>query len=146
MVGRALNFAAILSSLLLGGVLLLWVNADAIDPWQHRISIGPRIHLSIFNFGRADTRLAIFNDPGYGPYHGSILNIGEDSTLDHTKWFGDAAGIYFRYFHWTDGGELWSLLVSLAYPAAAFAILPAVWLFQRKRAQSAKRVGQAPQP
>ena len=133
---RTIRIATILSSFGLIATLLLWAVASGADPSRQRISCGNYFHVSVVASSRVfDAKLAFFNDSD-GPYRGSILSIGKDPTLDRKKGFGDSAGIYYRYFHWSDGGELWTLMVSLAYPALALAILPSFWVCRRWRTRA----------
>jgi hypothetical protein len=130
---RTIRIATILSSFGLIATLLLWAMASGIDPSRQRISCGNYFHVSVVASSRVfDAKLAFFNDPD-GPYRGSILSIGKDPSLDRKRAFGECAGIYYRDFHWSDGRELWTLMVSLAYPALAFGILPTAWAFRRRR-------------
>jgi hypothetical protein len=130
---RTLRIATLLSSVGLAATLLLWGAASGIDPSRQRISCGNYFHVSVVASRNViDAKLAFFNDPD-GPYRGSILSLGKDPSLDRKRAFGERAGIYYRYFHWSDGGELWTLMVSLAYPALAFGVLPTFWVFRRSR-------------
>jgi hypothetical protein len=46
--------------------------------------------------------------------------------------YGDLPGFYYRYFEWASRKtSLWTLAVSLWYPAALFAVLPS-WQFMRR--------------
>jgi hypothetical protein len=54
--------------------------------------------------------------------------------------YGDLPGIYYRYFEWASRTtSLWTLAVSMWYPAALFAMLP-TWQFIR-RVAARKRFG-----
>lgn len=78
-----------------------------------------------------------FNDADYGPYRGSMLGVVDDQgnvypPREEEAYFGDTAGIYYRYFRWPDA-TLSTLMVSLWYPAALFTVIPACWWFLRSR-------------
>jgi hypothetical protein len=69
------------------------------------------------------------------------------SFIDSSTWesagrarYGDLPGFYYRYFEWASRKtSLWTLAVSLWYPAALCAVLP-IWQFSR-RVVAQKRFG-----
>ena len=81
---------------------------------------------------RIDSRLVLFNDAEYGPYRGSIIGLVDADgsiypPLEREESFGDSWGVYYRHFQWSDS-TLWTLMVTLWYPIALFAIMPFVSL------------------
>ena len=107
-------------ALLLGlATASVWIN-----PWDHYLSISQQFHIGIWGRG-VDIRLVFFNDADYGPYRGSMISLDGNPPVDRAVYFGDTAGIYYRYFGVTDS-SLWTLMLSIWYPIALLAILP-VW-------------------
>ncbi len=111
------------SATLLVLTLCLLAASLKLDPRLHYVSLGTDVHLSV-----VDGRLAFFNNADYGPYNGSIISVSskdyhEPSEFIEKVGFGDAWGIYYRYFR-TAKGTLWTLTVSLVYPILLFAALP----------------------
>lgn len=124
MTARVLNLAFISSAVLAVGVLLLGLTMRFAAPRGFRLSLTPSLHIAVSNARTTAGlgRIEIFNDAGYGPYRGSIIGIvGSDAKiyppLDCTVAWGDAWGVYYRYFRWQDGRILWTLCVNLWYPA-----------------------------
>ncbi|MBN1490435.1 MAG: hypothetical protein JXA69_11015 [Phycisphaerae bacterium] len=133
---RAINVATIISLLLLGCILVLGAAAPWLNPWRHRLSLGSGFHIALWG-APLNPRLVFFNDSDYGPYRGSIIGIVDDQgnmypPLEREIAFGDTLGIYYRYFRWSDA-TLWTLMVTLWYPAIAFAVLPLLWWYRRAR-------------
>lgn len=106
---------------LASAMLLLSAATFVLDPWNHRLSLGPQFHIGVWRFGD-DTlgRIMFFNDADDGPYRGSLIDIkiGDVvvSQFDRRIVFGDTCGIYYRWFHRPDGATLWTLALSLWYP------------------------------
>ncbi|MFW6114477.1 MAG: hypothetical protein ACOC7K_01925 [bacterium] len=136
MAHRPISFAAAISFSLLAVILALAIASIWIHPWNHRLTITEGFHIGAW--GRDwDVRLVLCNDLDYGPYCGSIIGIVDDEgnvqpPLEDEAHFGDMAGIYYRYFRWADA-TLWTLMVSLWYPASMSAVLPALWLLRSRR-------------
>lgn len=61
-----ISFACLVLTLALIGV------SFATNPWDHRISFAPDFHVGVWN-----ARIVFFNDPDYGPYHGSMIHLGD---------------------------------------------------------------------
>jgi len=126
---RASRFVTALSTALCGLAILLFVGGYKLSPWEYRLSFGDSFHVGVWARGGLDSRIVFFNDAEYGPYRGSIIGlVGSNGSLypplDRDVRFGDTWGVYYRYFQ-RGGGTLWTLMVSLWYPIALFAILPA---------------------
>jgi hypothetical protein len=126
--------ATILSTVLLALTIILFVGWPAMpstSPPAHYLSITDDFHVGFYC-----GYIAFYNDVNCGPFHGGIIHLSDSSHPVHTDkaGFGETLGIYYRYYHWWDSGEiLWTLLVSLIYPAAVFSILPVTWLWRRWR-------------
>ena len=137
---RFFSVASFASAVLAGGTLVLWLATFVTNPWDHHVSLTNRIHIGVWGGPGGDTlgRLVIFNDAEYGPYRGSIIQLGDGKgnlypRFDRELVWGDSFGVYYRYFRWPDGRTLWTLMVSLWYPLLLFAVLPVVWVFRQKR-------------
>ena len=131
---RVFVIAAILSTVLLGLTTILFIgclcDAFDIDPRVHHLSITDDFHVAVWRGS-----IAFFNKADE-PYGGSVICLS-DSThpprMDKAG-FGFTLGIYYRYFRFWDSGEvIWTVMVSLAYPAVIFGILPTTWLWRRWR-------------
>lgn len=126
---RALKILTILSFALLMATVLLFISGYALSSWDHHVSFGDSCHIGVWNRG-LDSRLVVFSDSDYGPYRGSIIGLVDANgnvypPLKRRAAYGDAWGIYYRYFQWADA-KLWTLMVSLWYPIAILAIMPLV--------------------
>lgn len=99
-----------------------------LNPKSQYLSLGKSLHVSAESRG-LDSRVVIFNDSEFGPYHGSTLGIEED-TFPQKKGFGDTWGVYYRQFEWPDS-TLWTLTVSVWYPIVIFAIIAATFFARR---------------
>jgi hypothetical protein len=124
---RILNIITLVSAILLGGVFVLLLISSKNNPRDYHLSFCNTFHIGVF-----DKRLAFFNNSDYGPYYGSIIGLVDDQgniqpPLERDIGFGETMGIYYRYFHWKDGGVLWTLMISIWYPAILFAVLPILW-------------------
>ena len=119
-------------ALLLGlSIASVWIN-----PWDQYFSISRQFHIGIWGQG-LDVRLVFFNDADYGPYRGSMISLDGDPPLDRAVYFGDTAGIYYRYFR-VAGSSLWTLMLLIWYPIALFATLPACRLLALSRRSNGK--------
>jgi hypothetical protein len=130
-----------ISAALLAFTALLVVASYFFSPWEHYyVSWNQTAHVGVW--GRDfDPRLVFFSDPD-GPYRANTTRILVDEQgypyRPRVEGFGDSWGIYFRYFQWPNT-ELWTLTVSLWYPMAIFAILPAIrWLAGSLRRRNRK--------
>jgi hypothetical protein len=96
-----------------------------LDMQRHGVAITPRFHLGLFDGG------AWFYGDEW-PYRGSIIQIDGQPPVSQKSGL-DFPGVYYRYFFRSSAHTTWSLMVSLWYPIVLFAILPALWLFHRRR-------------
>jgi len=136
---RVFNIASFASAVMLAFTTALWAGAFVLDPCEHHLSITDSFHIGVLRGPEHSLvgRLAFFSDD-MGPYQGSIICLSDEEgrparPIRQIK-FGDACGVYYRYFHFLDtGGTLWTLMVSLVYPVAAFSLLPAMWVWRRRR-------------
>jgi hypothetical protein len=136
MANRAFSIASLVSAVLLGCTALLWLSAFVLDPWSNRLSVTGDFHIAVWGGcdGPPLGRLVFFNDKRYGPYRGSIISVSGYKEPAEVRCWGDAFGVYYRYFRWSgSGATLWTLMISLAYPLAMFSFLPAGWLWVRWR-------------
>jgi hypothetical protein len=142
MARRALGILTVVSTALLVVAILLLLAGYALRPRFHYVSISDSLHVGLEARG-FDSRSVFFND-ATGPYRGSIIGLldSDGNLVDplEREWrFGDAWGVYYRYFQWPDR-TLWTLSVSLWYPIVLFAMLPALRLLlytRRSRAEDA---------
>jgi hypothetical protein len=137
---RLFNVASFVSAVLAGGTLVLSLAMFVSSPWNHRVSLTNRFHVGVWSGFGGDTlgRLVIFNDDQYGPYRGSVVQIGDGKgnaypRFDRELARGDSFGIYYRYFRESNGTTLWTLMVSLWYPLILFALLSAAWVVRKRR-------------
>jgi hypothetical protein len=130
MKSRIFNTLSLISALLVACTVVSWPWSYKTDPRVDRLSIGDSFHVGVYR-GRLE-----FFSLKIGPYHGSTISLGDGSEI--SRWgFGDAYGIYYRYFRWADSGAvLWTLSVSLSYPMIVFAVLPTIWGWKRWRAKA----------
>ena len=113
------------SAISLAAMGVLFRARFALNPWDHYVSFSPSFHVGVW--GRwLDLRLVFFNEAGYGPYRGSIIDLEGASPFDRKIFVGDTWGVYYRYFHYRTGETLWTLMVSVWYPLAIFALAPAI--------------------
>ena len=137
MTNRLLNLAAILSTIFLVVLIVAWFVAGEVQPTEKHLSLSSGCYLSIDAWGpsRTDARLEIFNDAQYGPYRGSIIEIAGPNYPSRISkiTFGDTAGIYYRYFRWPDDRKLWTLSLSLIYPALVALAAPILCLVHQIR-------------
>jgi hypothetical protein len=134
MLHRVFVIATILSTVLLVLTTILFIgclcDAFYIDPRAHHLSITDGFHVAVWRGS-----IAFFNDGENGPYGGSIIALSSGvhpARMDKAGY--DFPGIYYRYFRFWDSGEvIWTVMVSLVYPAAILSILPVMWLWCRRR-------------
>ena len=132
---RIFNTISLISAVLLVCTISLGTWSFWTDPRTDCLSMGDEFHVAV-QYGR----VSFFNVKNYGPYHGSIISLSSskdsaDGVFAVRRGFGDACGIYYRYFRWAESGDvLWTLSVSLVYPLILFAVLPTVWTLRRWRA------------
>lgn len=120
---RLFRIATWACTVLLALTVAFAVSSHWLNPWSHRLSFGNHFHVSVFWSHDLDIRLVFFNDANYGPYKGSMMSIVGAPPIDEKRAFGDTAGIYYRYFR--DGPDtLWTLMLSIWYPAVLFSLLP----------------------
>lgn len=138
MTARVSNLALIASSVFAVGILMFGLATRFVAPRDFRLSLMPGLHIAVSNVRESGWlgRVEIFND-AYGPYRGSIIGIvGADAKvyppLDCKIAWGDAWGVYYRYFRGDDGRILWTLSLSLWYPLLAAAALPLGRLLWRR--------------
>lgn len=137
---RVLNNIAVLCSVPLAISLLLLVVAPFLDPVNNYLSFGRAFHVSA-ECRKFDSRIVFFNDPEYGPYRGSVIGLSDDDgnvypPLERQLAFGNAWGVYYRYFKWSDA-TLWTLTVSLWYPILVLSatVIGMKWRASRKDLQ-----------
>lgn len=127
MLFRTLKIASMISTLMLAASVLLFLVGYFVSPWDHHFSLSDEIHVGGCARG-LDSRIVFFNNTEYGPYRGIITGLADADgdlypPLVKEESFGDSWGIYYRYFQWSDS-ILWTLMVTLWYPIALFAIMP----------------------
>ncbi|WP_144059285.1 hypothetical protein [Rhodopirellula sp. SWK7] len=128
MAHRTRKIATVVSTVMLALSVLLLL-AGYVSPWDYHFSFSDDSHVGVCAWG-LDSRLVFFNDAEYGPYRGGIIGLADADgniypPLECEDSFGDAWGIYYRRFQWSDA-TLWTLMVTLWYPVALFAIIPFV--------------------
>lgn len=102
-------------------VSTFWINA-----YDHHLSLTDEFHVGVGNYSPSfHPRFVVFNNTDYGPYRGSLIGLsdGQGGIVGgplQMRYFGDTAGIYYRWFLWPDGVILWTLMISLWYPIAFF--------------------------
>jgi hypothetical protein len=135
---KAFRLASLISLVLFCVSLCAFLVSYSIDPAERRLSLAENFHLSLWN-----GRVVIFNDD-HGPYRGGILFLTDDKgsrsrKLQKEVYWGDTAGIYFRYFQWPKA-TLWTLKVSCLWPMGLCLILPAGYaLVSWRRNKKARR-------
>ena len=124
------------STVLLVVTVLLSLASHVLNPQKHYLSISDSFHASVLARDVLDVRIVLFNDADYGPYRGSTIQvsgsdgIGEPQLMHERRW-GDAWGIDYRDFAWSDS-RLWTLQVSLWYAIVLFSAMPGYWIRRRK--------------
>ena len=137
---RVFNFATLTSAILLISTIALWLAAFVANPWDHHMSVTGSLHIGVWGGCDGPTfgRVVFFNDEESGPYHGSIIALADEHGNPHPRYrvraWGDSFGVYYRHFYFPDSDRtLWTLIVSLLYPLALFAVLPLAWGWFRWR-------------
>ncbi len=67
---------SLISAILLAGTIVLWPWSFSIDPRVSCLSLGDDFHVAV-----RDGRVSFFNVKEYGPYHGSIISLGDGSEF-----------------------------------------------------------------
>jgi hypothetical protein len=142
MLRRSFKFVSAASAVMLGATLILSIATFILNPWQHYISFSDTFHVGVWRGGDTLGRIVMFSDAGYGPYRGSLLQITDGDgnafpVFDKEVRFGGSFGIYYRYFR-REEWVLWTMVLSLWYPATLFSILPAIRLIVRRQSASDK--------
>ncbi len=157
---RWLNPASVISIVLAGGTLVLWLATFTVDPQRQQLSLATNFHISVCEgfSGNPFGCLAFFNGSKTGPYRGSIVAMSDtdspepDRQIWHWGNYGwgkiiyidrqrqptlkalycDLPGIYFRYF-WlaNQPAPIWTLMISLWCPLFLFSISPVIWVLRR---------------
>jgi hypothetical protein len=136
---RAVQFVKRVAFTLAGVTLLLSALTFVVDPWNHFVSLSSHVHIGVWRI-RGDSlgRVMFFSDAHYGPYRGSLIDLEYGdvvvSPFDRRVEWGDTCGIYYRWFHRTDGKTLWTLALSLWYPLVAFIVTGAFLARYQRRA------------
>lgn len=140
-----LRFANIISLICLGVVVLLLATSPVLDSWEKHFSIIDEFGVGAWRNGW-DVQLVVFNNATYGPYRGSIIDRpwtdtggNVHSLLSQKVEFGDAWGIYYRYFRWPDNRTLWTLAISLWYFLPVFGALPLLSILLKRRTRTVTR-------
>jgi hypothetical protein len=148
MARRALKIATVTSTALLAVTAVLFLAGYVFSPWEGQyVSLTKSAHVGVWGLG-CDSRIVFFNDPD-GPYCGSIIGLVDSEGNVHPplvrqRAFGDSWGIYYRYFRWSNA-TLWTLMVSLWYPLAMFAVMPMTRWFVTAVRRRSSRVSRPPQ-
>jgi hypothetical protein len=134
--GRWFNRAALASAVLLACTVALWLVAFFLNPAERHLAVTESFRVGVWG-GPICGRLVFFNTAD-GPYHGSIIALSDGQGNSHprlrARGWGDSWGVYYRHFYFFDSGEtVWTLMISLLYPLALFAILPVAWAWRRWR-------------
>lgn len=122
---RTLFLAACLSAF--SGVCLLILSAIGphIDVGRYKLSLG-----SSLTMGLHRGQIVIYGDPAMGPYQGSLVG------LTNGQWpkvqGGHRAGLGYVDLRWPSL-KIWTVYISLVYPAMLCAMLPAYLLGKRLR-------------
>jgi hypothetical protein len=137
---RLFAAAAFASAVLLVLTFALWLAAFAVSPWDHHLSVATSFHIGVWGGVDGPTfgRLVFFNDDEYGPYRGSVVALsdaqGNVSPAYRVSAWGDSYGVYYRHFYFPGSDKtLWTLMISLLYPFALFAVLPLTWCWRQWR-------------
>jgi hypothetical protein len=101
---RVLNGVSLLSAMMLVLTIALWVGAFVLDVGKQHLSMTDSCHVGVMRgpvFSPVG-RLAFFSEEE-GPYPGSVICLsdemgGPSRPIQQVK-FGDAYGVYYRYFH-----------------------------------------------
>jgi hypothetical protein len=112
------------SAIVCGLALVALLVSHRLDPRRHGITVTSRFHVGFFDGG-----VWFYSDQW--PYRGSIIQVDGQPPLLRQAGF-DFSGIYYRIFRFP-ADSTWSLVVSLWYPIVLSAILPALWIYRRRR-------------
>jgi hypothetical protein len=135
---------SLISAMCLACTIILWVGSYWTEPLKDSLSLSNAFHITV-----CAGRVEFFNIKEAGPYHGSIIALsdGFHPVFSERRAFGDAFGVYYRYFRWANSGVVyWTLSVTLLYPFLVFAVLPTIWAWKswkarRRRPVRPKEVG-----
>jgi len=161
MLRRGFNGIALVSAVLLVLAAGLAAFASHLDPRKHHLSLSNAFHIGLIHAfsGQWTGSIVFFNDPDYGPYTGSIIDVGPDGrpaasqVLWHVGDYGavrrtrfdsqgewkhkmtawNSPGVYYRHFVFRGRGVLWTVMVSLGHVMIFFGVLPALWAVLRLR-------------
>ena len=126
MVAKTLQLLGITSLIISVVSVMLLAVSISLYPWDHRISLAENLHIGLWC-----SRIVFFNDADYGPYRGSVVALSDDDDDVPFKTEGiDFPGVYVRYIHRTDFPPLWTVMVSLFWPAAIFAGPSVYWMWR----------------
>jgi len=123
-------------SVLALALLTVWASLYC-DPRKYKISLGNEFHISLL-YGH----VVFFNDPKYGPYHGSIVGFAGNEYPKATG-YGYAWGIYYRHFVWPEY-KLWTLAVTLLYFVGLGICISVTALVRSRFRRKSKILTQAP--
>ncbi|SRR5258706_11530809 len=112
------------SAIVCGLALVALLISHHLDVRRHGVAVTSRFHVGFFDGG-----VWFYSDQW--PYRGSIIQVDGQPPLLRQASF-DFSGIYYRFFRFP-ADSTWSLMVSLWYPVLLSAILPAFWIYQRRR-------------
>lgn len=90
------------------------------------VSIGNDFHISLM-----DGSIVFYNNTGYGPYRGSMIDVMGAPNGPTVQGFGMGIVVYFRDIQWPNGDRLWTLMVSLFVPMFFFALVVGVYEYRR---------------
>ncbi len=120
-----LNILTLVSFILLCLTGFLFYLSYRITAWEESFSLRDDFHISLYRKAN-DCRLAFFNVKNY-PYTGSV--VSNDTKI---RGFGNFLGIYYRNLS-SEEGILWTLYISLWWPAVLFSISPGLFLYRKHR-------------
>ncbi len=139
MAGKIFSTASLVSVILLGCTILLWLAAF-LPAADHSLSVTGDFHIGIWSgfHGSPSGYIVFFNDKENGPYQGSMISLdGEKGNHNNPyikKGWGPGYGVYYCHILWPESGAtLWTLAISFAYPVVLFSILPLIWLWRRRK-------------
>ncbi len=139
MIRRIFNVAALISTLLLACTIFLWAWSFWTDPSKNHLSLSPSFHAGVYA-----GRMGFSSDENSLFQGGFIISLSDANGVPVRPYvargFGDAFGVYYRHFRLVKtGATLWTLSVTLAYPLAMFAVLPAIWGWRQWRSRRVLR-------
>jgi hypothetical protein len=120
-----MKFLQVACGIGLAVTLMLAVSTFWINAYDHHLSLTDEFHVGVGIYSPSfHPRLVVFNNTDYGPYRGSLIGLsdGQGGIVGgplQMRYFGDTAGIYYRWFLWPEG-TIWTLMISLWYPIAFF--------------------------